>query len=178
MERHARVIAERWFKAYWSEVWDPADVEELASPKVVLSHSIYERKEGSAAVAAFGRQLHEAFPDISLRAIDTIVDVDSVVFNWKCGGTHTGPAFFGLRPGLLPVASGRKMHFDGISIVRVRDGQIVEDLGYADTLTVAQQLHLVPTQGTTSDNASLTTAQRRESRPTGWSENLRLNRAV
>jgi hypothetical protein len=48
---------------------------------------------------------------------------------WEGGSTHTGPAFSDLPVGSLPANSGVKMHFTGVSILKVANGLIVEEKG-------------------------------------------------
>jgi hypothetical protein len=68
-----------------------------------------------------------------------------VVGRWEGGGTHTGSAFSDFIVGSLPPASGRKMHFTGTTVLRVKDGKISEEVGLDDGLTALQQLGLIRT---------------------------------
>jgi len=45
--------------------------------------------------------------------------------------------------GSLPAASGRKMHFSGTTVLRVKNGKIAEEIGLDDGLTAMQQLGIV-----------------------------------
>ena len=58
-------------------------------------------------------------------------------------GTHTGPAFSDFLIGSLPAATGRKMHFTGTTVLRLKDGKIVEEIGLDDGVTALQQLGLI-----------------------------------
>jgi hypothetical protein len=66
-----------------------------------------------------------------------------VVGQWEGGGTHTGPAFSDFLLGSLPAASGRRMHFTGITILQVSNGKIVSEVGLDDGATALQQLRLL-----------------------------------
>jgi hypothetical protein len=46
----------------------------------------------------------------------------------------------------LPAASGRKMHFTGITILKLKDGKIIEENGLDDGVTALTQLGLLRTQ--------------------------------
>jgi predicted ester cyclase len=70
---------------------------------------------------------------------------DYVVGRWEGGGTHTGPAFSDLLVGSLAAATGRKMHFTGTTILKLKDGKIVEEIGLDDGVTALQQLGLIKT---------------------------------
>jgi hypothetical protein len=60
-----------------------------------------------------------------------------------CEGTHTGPAFYDLVMGALPEASGRKMRFAGMSVIRLEDGAITGEIGLADGVTTLNQLGFI-----------------------------------
>ena len=62
---------------------------------------------------------------------------------WEGGGTHTGPAFSDFLNGSLPASSGRKMHFTGTTVLRIKDGKIVEEVGLDDGVTALTQLGLL-----------------------------------
>jgi predicted ester cyclase len=58
---------------------------------------------------------------------------------------HTGPAFSDLLVGSLAAATGRKMHFTGTTVLKLKDGKIVEEIGLDDGVTALQQLGLIKT---------------------------------
>jgi SnoaL-like polyketide cyclase len=72
-----------------------------------------------------------------------IAEGEYVVGQWEGGGTHTGPAFSDFLSRSLPAATGRKMHFTGTTVLRVRDGQILEEVGLDDGVTALTQLGLL-----------------------------------
>jgi hypothetical protein len=45
--------------------------------------------------------------------------------------------------GSLPAATGRKMHFTGTTVLKVINGQIVEEIGLDDGVTTLTQLGLI-----------------------------------
>jgi hypothetical protein len=65
------------------------------------------------------------------------------VGQWIGGGTHTGDAFDDMPLGALPAGSGKTMRFTGISVLRVQNGLITEELGLDDGVTVLEQLGLI-----------------------------------
>lgn len=66
-----------------------------------------------------------------------------MVGRWEGGGTHSGPAFSDFLVGSLPAATGRKMHFTGTTVLKLKDGMIVEEIGLDDGVTALQQLGLI-----------------------------------
>jgi PAS domain-containing protein len=74
---------------------------------------------------------------------DDVAEGDYVVGRWEGGGTHTGPAFSDFLIGSLPAATGRKMRFAGTTVLKLKGGKIVEEIGLDDGVTALQQLGLL-----------------------------------
>jgi len=84
-----------------------------------------------------------AFPNFNFwGTADLIADVDYVVGQWEGGGIHTGPAFNDFLAGGLPANTGRKMHFTGITVLKLKDGKIIDEIGLDDGVTALTQLGL------------------------------------
>ena len=85
------------------------------------------------------REIHAAFPDFHTEVQDQIVAGDKVVERWTADGTHEGE-WLGIP------ATGKKVHFEGIDISRLEDGRLVEHWTQMDTVTMLQQLGVIPTE--------------------------------
>jgi len=143
-EANNKEIVGRWFTAFWGNPWDPAIIDELAAPNILLQYSLHAPRRGRKDVKAFMQGFREAFPDLSFSgAADLIAEGDYVVGRWQGGGTHTGPVFGDFLAGSLPAASGKKMRFTGTTVLRVENGKIVEEIGLDDGVTALQQLGLM-----------------------------------
>lgn len=139
-------IVGRWFGSFWGETYDPAIVDELASPDMLLHYSLHDPRRGRDDVKAFMADFREAFPDLNFwGAADLIAEGDYVVGRWEGGGTHTGLAFNDLLAGTLPANSGRKMHFTGTTVLKLNNGKIVEEIGLDDGVKALTQLGLIKT---------------------------------
>jgi predicted ester cyclase len=144
IERKNKDIVGRWFTSFWGANCDLGIVDELAAPDMLLQYSLHAPRRGRADIKAFMTGFRQAFPDLAFSgAADLIAEGDYVVGRWKGGGTHTGPAFDDFLIGSLPAATGRKMHFTGITVLRVVDGLISEEVGLDDGVTALQQLGLL-----------------------------------
>jgi len=86
-------------------------------------------------IRAWLTELRRAFPDYHVQIEDVIVEGDKVVARERITGTHVGP-LLGIPP------TGRPICVDGIDILRVDDGRIVEHWGLADGQTMVRQLGL------------------------------------
>ena len=143
-EAENKAIVGRWFTAFWGKTCDLTIVDELAAPDMLLQYSLHAPRRGRDDIKAFMTAFRTAFPDLHFwGAADLIAEGDSVVGRWEGGGTHTGPAFGDFLLGSLPAATGRKMHFTGTTVLRLTDGQIVEEIGLDDGVTALQQLGLI-----------------------------------
>ena len=143
-EQDNKAIVGRWFTEFWGNPWNPAVIDELAAPDMLLQYSLHEPRRGRADVMAFMTDFRRAFPDLKFwGTADLIAEGDYVVGRWEGGGTHTGPAFSDLLIGSLPAASGRKMRFTGTTVLRVQGGKIAEEIGLDDGVTALQQLGIL-----------------------------------
>jgi predicted ester cyclase len=143
-EQENKAIVARWFAAFWGNPWNPKVVDELAAPDMLLQYSLHAPRRGRDEVKKFIIGFREAFPDLEFGATaDLIAEGDLVVGRWKGGGTHTGPAFNDFVIGSLPAKSGRKMHFTGTTVLRVKNGKIAEEVGLDDGATALQQLGIL-----------------------------------
>jgi predicted ester cyclase len=143
-EEDNKAIVGKWFTGFWGNPWNPAIIDELAAPDMLLQYSLHEPRRGHEDVRAFMTDFRGAFPDLEFGgAAELIADGDYVVGRWKGGGTHTGPAFVDFLMGSLPAASGRKMQFTGTTVLRVQNGKIAEEIGLDDGVTALMQLGLI-----------------------------------
>jgi predicted ester cyclase len=143
-EEDNKAIIGRWFTQFWGKTYDPAIVDELAAPDMLLQYSLHAPRRGREDIKAFMSDFRRAFPDLNFQgAAELIAEGDYVVGRWQGGGTHTGPAFRDFLIGSLPAASGRKMSFTGTTVLRVKNGKIAEEVGLDDGVTALQQLGLM-----------------------------------
>jgi predicted ester cyclase len=144
IEQDNKAIVGRWFTNFWGKTYDPSIVDEIASPDMLLHYSLHEPRHGLDDIKAFMTDFRKAFPDLNFwGAADLVAEGDYVVGRWEGGGTHTGPAFGDFLVGVLPAATGRKMHFTGTTVLRLKDGKIVEEIGLDDGVKALQQLGLI-----------------------------------
>ena len=144
-ENNKRIVGQ-WFDQFWGKTWNPAIVDELAAPEMLLHYSLHAPRRGHADIKAFMTAFRLSFPDLAFGgAAEVIAEGEYVVGRWVGGGTHTGPAFSDMLAGALPAATGRKMRFTGTTVLRVVDGKIVEEIGLDDGVTALLQLGLIRT---------------------------------
>jgi predicted ester cyclase len=139
-----KAIVGRWFTEFWGADFNPAVIDELAAPDIRFEYSLHAPCRGRDAVREFATKFRAAFPDLAFSGTaDLIADGDYVVGQWIGGGTQTGDAFEDMPIGSLPDGTGKTMRFTGISVLKVENGLITEELGLDDGVTVLQQLGLI-----------------------------------
>jgi predicted ester cyclase len=89
------------------------------------------------AVTAFYEQQFRAFPEGRIELLHTFAAGDDLVARFVMRGRHEGE-FMGSP------ATGREIELNGITIMRFRDGRVVERWSQADTLGLLVQLGAVP----------------------------------
>ena len=143
-EKDNKAVIGRWFTHFWGKTYDPAVVDAIAAPDMLLQYSLHEPRRGRDDIKSFMAGFRRAFPDLNFwGAADLIAEGDYVVGRWEGGGTHTGPAFSDFLVGSLPAATGRMMRFTGTTVLKVVDGRIVEEIGLDDGVTALTQLGLI-----------------------------------
>jgi predicted ester cyclase len=141
-----KAIVGRWFTDFWGKTCDLGVVDEVASPDMLLKYSLHEPRRGRDDIKAFMKDFRAAFPDLNFwGTADLIAEGDYVVGQWEGGGTHTGPAFKDFLAGSLPANTGRKMHFTGVTALKLKDGKIIEENGLDDGVKALVQLKLLRT---------------------------------
>ncbi len=145
LEENKAIVA-RWFDEFWGKTCKLSVVDELAAPDMLLQYSLHEPRRGRDDIKAFITDFRKAFPDLNFwGTADLIAEGDYVVGRWEGGGTHTGPAFSDFLAGSLPANTGRQMRFTGTTVLKLKDGKIVEEIGLDDGVTALTQLGLMKT---------------------------------
>ena len=108
---------------------DPKIVDDLAAVDILIQFSLQMPRRGREDAKRFSAGIRDAFPNLEFHSTaDVVAEGDYVIGRLEGGGTHTGSAFTDLLIGFLPAHSGRKMHLTGKTVLRIKDGMIVEDM--------------------------------------------------
>jgi len=79
------------------------------------------------------RSIYASFGNIQVTILDLLAEGDQVALHWRFAATHQGD-YLGVA------ATGKQVTFQGMALLRIVDGKIVEDMGYWDDLSILQQL--------------------------------------
>jgi predicted ester cyclase len=139
-----KAIVGRWFTDFWGKTCNLRVVDEIAAPDMLLQYSLHEPRKGREDIKSFMTDFRAAFPDLNFwGTADLLAEGDYVVGQWEGGGTHAGPAFGDFLAGSLPAGTGRKMHFTGVTVLKLKDGKILEERGLDDGVSALTQLGLL-----------------------------------
>jgi steroid delta-isomerase-like uncharacterized protein len=125
-------IARRWFTEVWNERSEEA-IDRLLDREAVAHGLAGEPIRGPEAFKLLFRTFNAALGDIHVDVVRTVVEGDVCVAHCRVTGKHVGDAFGG-------PPSGKPVDFWGMTMFRVRDGQLVEAWNCFDFLTMYQQI--------------------------------------
>lgn len=92
-------------------------------------------------IKAYFTGLFDAFPDFQFDILEFAASGKFAACRWRLTGTFAGPGRF---QDLTP--NGRRIAIEGCDMLRVEDGQIVENNAYTNGTQIAEQLGVLPPQ--------------------------------
>ena len=119
-------------RRYFDERWNHGSLE-VCDELLSSSMDIEEQKE-------FVRAQHASLGNLHLTILDLLAEDDQVAIHWRIEGTHKGD-FLGVA------ATGKPVTFQGIALLRITDGKIVNDVAYWDNQSILEQLGAVSPTG-------------------------------
>lgn len=127
----------------YTNVWDEIlnkgnlDMFDTHFAENYVNKTVSNTVNGPAEAKEYFGAFLTGFSDINF-VVDEIFGVDDrIVKIWTFNGTHTGE-FAGIP------ATGNKITLKGVSVSRIVDGKITEELDYMDDLGFMQQLGVIP----------------------------------
>jgi predicted ester cyclase len=112
-------------------------IDEIVEPDVLIRTPLPVEASGAQALKEVFLRLHRAFPDLRVTVEDVIAEGDKIAARNSVTGTHRGD-YMGLA------ATGTRVTYNEMFIVRFVDGRIAETWGVVDVLSQMQQLGALP----------------------------------
>ena len=128
-------LIHRWFEEVWNNKNEDA-IDELMAPDAEahgLTDAEGNQVRGTEAFKTLHRQFVSAYPDLNITVEDTVTEGDKIAARCRVTATHGGHPI-GVAPTNEPV------EFTGMSIVRVKDGKIVEAWNEFDFMKMYTQV--------------------------------------
>ena len=121
-------------------VWNRRGLDRIAdfyALDFVGDYRPYALREGHEGIRAMVEGAWTAFPDYHEEVHELIAEGDRVVLYLTISGTQQG------QWGPLP-PTGKRVQFDEIGILQIRDGKVLRQRGVVDNLSALRQLGVVP----------------------------------
>ena len=134
MSAQNKALVRRWFEQVWNK-GRAESIDELLADRSVV-HGLGPDLHGPSGFKPFHAQYRGAFPDLALRIQHMVAEDDLVAVHWIAEATHSGDD-------LGPAATGVKVKFSGMAIIRVEGNKLVEGWNSFDQLGLLQQIGVV-----------------------------------
>lgn len=133
-----KALVRRWFEEVWNKGRADAIDELFAADGIAhgLSDDAGRPLTGPADFKPFHAAFRGAFHDIVVIVEDMIAEGDKVAARCSVQGKHSGDH-------LGVAATNTAVDFSGISIVRIKDGKIVEGWNNFDFLRMNKQIGVI-----------------------------------
>jgi steroid delta-isomerase-like uncharacterized protein len=135
-------LARRWFEEVWGQQ-RLETIDELMSESAVC----YSEQGPLTGPEQFKQSVFfpmtAAFPDLRIQVEDVLEAGDNVVVRWSVAATHTGNA-------LGFPATGRRVNFQGMTWVQLRNGKFAEGWQSSNIPAVLQELAAAQTDSSAS----------------------------
>ena len=138
MSEENKQLVRRWFEEVWNKGRAEA-IDEMFDANGIahgLSDDPANPIKGPRDFRPFHTVFREAFPNMEIVVEDTVAEGDKVAARCSVRAKHEGE-FLGRAATASPV------DFTGITIVRIRDGKIVEAWNNFDFMTLHRQVGLL-----------------------------------
>lgn len=102
---------------------------------------------GREELRGFLSELFAAMPDASTTITRLIAGEQDCAVEWRLEGTFNGAPFLGIEP------TGSRVELREVSVVELKDGEIVGITAYFDGASYARQIRMLPPDGSGADRA-------------------------
>ena len=144
LENAQKQLAEnlKLYSSVWDKVINERQIDQINETNFDSQVTLLLKPEnivGVEGVKGFYNNYLSGFSDAEFKIIDVFGQGDKIVKHWNFKGTHDGELFG------IP-ASGRPVDISGTTLVKMKEGKIVQEQDFLDNLDFYQQLGLMPTE--------------------------------
>ena len=134
MAEHETLL-HRWFEEVWNKGREDAIDEMFAEDGIAngLNDAEGNTVRGSENFKTLHRAFLSAYPDLKITVEDTVTEGDKIAARCTVKATHAGEGL-GISPTNQPV------EFTGLTIVKIKDGKIVEAWNEFDFMKMYSQV--------------------------------------
>jgi hydroxyacylglutathione hydrolase len=118
------------------EHWIPGGAGRFVGDRELTVPDGYRREFG---------QIFAAFPDFDFQVTDLYVRGEQATVRWRARGTFSGSSFDGIE------ATGARIDVEGVDLVTVREGKVVDLDAFVNYADFARQLGVLPPAGSPTE---------------------------
>ncbi|NJW51549.1 ester cyclase [Salinimicrobium oceani] len=129
----------KMYKTTWDKVINKGQIDQINATNFdenIVMISQPENVVGIQNFKAYYQNFLTGFSNIEFRVIDAFGQGDQLVKHWRFKGKHTGD-FFGIP------ATGKVVDVEGVTLVKMKNGKIVQEHDFMDSMIFMQQLGLM-----------------------------------
>jgi len=135
MADNYETLLHRWFEEVWNKGREDAIDEMFAEDGVAhgLKTAEGETIRGAEKFKSLHRSFREAFPNMQITVEDTLTEGDKIAARCTVRAMHEGKGI-----GVLP--TNQPIEFTGLTIVKIKDGKIIEAWNEFDFMKMYSQV--------------------------------------
>ncbi len=127
------------YSRVWDEIINDGEIDKINNSSFDENVVLVTNPENITGIddfKAYYQNFLTGFSDISFDIINIFGQDNNIVKHWRFKGKHTGD-FFGIP------ATGKNLDLEGVTLVKMKDGKIMEEHDFMDNMDFMGQLGLV-----------------------------------
>ncbi|MCB7482127.1 ester cyclase [Christiangramia sediminis] len=127
------------YSRVWDEILNNGEIDQINNSSFDENVVIINSPENIKGIENFKNYYQNfltGFSDINFDIINIFGQDDNIVKHWRFKGTHSGD-FFGIP------ATGKNLDLEGVTLVKMKNGKILEEHDFMDNMEFMGQLGLI-----------------------------------
>src|SRR6218665_577826 len=128
------------YESTWDEVINKGKLDLINETNFDKNITLVSKPGNIVGIEAFKNYYKNyivGFSNVKFSIINVFGHGDTIVKHWNFKGKHTG-VFFGIPP------TNKEVDVNGVTLVKMKDGKILQEEDFTDNLEFMQQLELIP----------------------------------
>ena len=128
----------KMYTQVWDDIINKRQIDLINSTNFDAGITLVTTPEnivGIKSFKAYYQNFLTGFTQINFTIVDVFGQGDKIVKHWNFKGKHTGD-FFGIP------ATGKTLNIDGVTLVKMKNGKILQEQDFMDNMIFMQQLGL------------------------------------
>jgi len=130
------------YETTWDEIINQRKIDLIDQKMFDQNVTLVTSPENLVGINAFKdyyKNFLVGFSEIKFTVIDAFGQDDRIVKHWRFEGKHSG-VFFGIP------ATGKVVNIEGVTLVKMKNGKILQEQDFMDNLEFMNQLGIIPRQ--------------------------------